>query len=261
MTDAQILVAEEPKRIVLVDDDDLFRESLGLNLAERGYEIIDFSDGQSALSYLERDPRPDAVLLDWRMPGLDGLGVLRGMRERAITTPVIFLTMLSDEVYEEAALRWGAVDFIDKSRRLSIILQRLRLIAGGGKAAEAETESAPATVRRGQLELRAGINRAYWKGELVDLTLTEFQIVMLLVGHVDSDVSYRQIYDVARGKGFIAGYGPEGYRANVRSFIKRIRKKFRTIDGEFAHIQNYAGFGYMWIDNPGDGEQADAWEA
>src|SRR3546814_3559009 len=64
-----------------------------------------------------------AVLLDWRMPGLDGLAVLRRMRECRIQTPVIFLTVLSDEIYEEAALKWGAVDFIDKSRRLPIILR------------------------------------------------------------------------------------------------------------------------------------------
>src|SRR3546814_9235009 len=100
---------------------------------------------------------------DWRMPGIDGLEVLRRMRERGVGMPVIFLTVLSDQIYEEAALRRGAVDFIDKSRSLSIILQRLRLITEGNKrvgAAEAGEEQ-QTVLRRGRLELRLEIGRAH----------------------------------------------------------------------------------------------------
>ena len=60
------------------------------------------------------------------------------------------------------------------------------------------------------------------------------------------DISYRDIYDLVHGKGFVAGYGPAGYRANVRAFIKRIRQKFRAVDGTFDLIDNYPGFGYRW---------------
>ena len=88
--------------------------------------------------------------------------------------------------------------------------------------------------------------RYVWNGEQIDLTLTEFAIVLFLVTQQGGDVSYRQIYDIVRGKDFVAGYGPDGYRANVRSFIKRIRKKFREIDDTFDHIENYPGFGYRW---------------
>ena len=70
------------------------------------------------------------------------------------------------------------------------------------------------------------------------------------------DVSYRQIYDIVRGKDFVAGYGPDGYRANVRSFIKRIRKKFRDVDDSFDGIENYPGFGYRWHDQSGKGGSA-----
>jgi two-component system response regulator ChvI len=244
----------EYTRIVIVDDDDLFRESLGLNLAEEGFEVVDFSSGESALEYFQSGESADAVLLDWRMPGIDGLGVLQALREARIEIPVIFLTVLSDEIYEEAALKWGAVDFIDKSRRLSIILQRLKLItegpkAGGGDAAGRDQP----IVNQGPLELRCDIRRAFWKERQVDLTLTEFAIVHYMVLRPGADVTYRQIYDLVRGKDFIAGYGPDGYRSNVRSFIKRIRKKFREVDSEFDHIENYPGFGYRWRDS-GDGE-------
>ena len=102
-------------------------------------------------------------------------------------------------------------------------------------------------MRLGELELRFDINRASWRDRELDLTLTEFKIVALLALRPGEDVGYREIYDLVHGKDFVAGYGAEGYRANVRTFIKRIRKKFRDVDGEFDHIHNYAGFGYRWI--------------
>ena len=251
---------QEPQaaRVVIVDDDDLFRESLGLNLAEEGYDVVDFPDGESVLTFFDEGNSADAVLLDWRMPGLDGLGVLRRLRETRVETPVIFLTMLSDEIYEEAALKWGAVDFIDKSRRLQIILGRLKLITDGAKSmAGTGTNSAgevdaAGNIRRGPLELKLGIHRAYWKEGQIDLTLSEFAIIRYMVTQSGRDVTYRQIYDIVRGKDFVAGFGEEGYRANVRSFIKRIRKKFRDVDEDFDRIDNYPGFGYRWRDEPGE---------
>ena len=250
-------------RIVIVDDDDLFRESLGLNLAEHGFEVVDFSGGQPALDYLLAGNGADAVLLDWHMPGLDGPAVLRRLRESEVHVPVVFLTMLSDEIYEENALKWGAVDFIDKARRLPIILGRLRLITEGakpipvsaGQAASAAAEAPGSVLRRGSLELRQDIHRAYWRGTQVDLTLSELGIVRFMAFQAVGDVTYRQIYDVVRGKDFAAGYGSEGFRANVRSFIKRIRKKFREADPEFEAIDNYPGFGYRWCDDA-DGEKS-----
>jgi two-component system response regulator ChvI len=246
------VLESEYKRIAIVDDDDLFRESLGLNLAEEGYEVVDFADGESALEYFQSGETADVVLLDWRMPGIDGLGVLQALREARIDTPIVFLTMLGEEIYEEAALKWGAVDFIDKSRRLSIILKRIKLITDGPKVQGGDAEGPDAAMlRNGPLELRNDIKRAFWRSSQVDLTLTEFAIVHFLVARPGADVTYRQIYDLVRGKDFIAGYGPDGFRSNVRSFIKRIRKKFREVDPEFDHIENYPGFGYRWRDEGG----------
>jgi two-component system response regulator ChvI len=154
--------------------------------------------------------------------------------------------VLSDDVYEEAALEGGAVDFIDKSRRLPIILKRLELIAGGTPPAVDRDPLQANSIRLGHLELRFNTDRALWNGRLVDLTLTEFKIVALLAEKAGRDVSYREIYDVVHGKDFVSGHGDEGYRANVRTFIKRIRKKFRDGDPSFDQIENYAGFGYCW---------------
>jgi two-component system response regulator ChvI len=231
-------------RLLLVDDDALFRESLGQNLLDEGYVVEAAEGGEPALAYLAKEGGEiDAVLLDWRMPGLDGLAVLRLMRERGHTMPVLFLTALTDNVYEEAALALGAVDFISKSRSLSVILQRLSLIVEGRKRF-ANAGSDP--LIRGKLELRPPIGRAFWDGHRVELTLTEFTILQTLAETPKRDFSYREIYDIVRGKGFIAGWGEEGYRVNVRSFIKRIRQKFRTIDENFDCIRNYSGYGYYW---------------
>jgi two-component system response regulator ChvI len=232
--------------LLLVDDDDLFRESLGLNLIDEGYEVTSFATGREALTYLNRGGDGDVMLLDWRMPNLTGLDVLRRMRAVGIAIPVIFLTVLSDDVYEEAALEGGAVDFIDKSRRLPILLKRLQLITEGGRPTAESAPPRAMSLRLGRLVLRFDTNRAWWAGRAVDLTLTEFKILTLLAEKSGQDIGYREIYDLVHGKDFIAGHGAEGYRANVRTFIKRIRKKFRDVDPSFEHIENYAGFGYRW---------------
>lgn len=234
-------------RMLLIDDDDEFRESLSLNLMDEGFAVTTFANGPSALEHVAAGESADVILLDWRMPGMNGLEVLRELRQRGIVTPVIFLTVLSDDIYEEAALAGGAVDFIDKSRRLSILVRRIELIAEGQRPLpSASQQQPPPQVRLGALELRFDINRAFWKGSAIDLTLTEFRMVSQLALKPGEDVSYRELYDLVHGKDFIAGCGSDGYRTNVRTFIKRIRKKFRSVDDGFGCIENYASHGYRW---------------
>lgn len=88
--------------------------------------------------------------------------------------------------------------------------------------------------------------RAYWGGLEVPLTSGEFAIVEILASQRGREVSYRDIYDVVRGPGFAAGAGRDGYRVNVRAFMKRIRQKFRGVDPQFDAIDTYPGQGYGW---------------
>src|SRR5260370_8634764 len=120
--------ANRAVRVAVVDDDDDFRRALSFHLSDQGIEAIACSGGRAAVELLGSEP-VDVILLDWRMPDMNGLEVLRELRQRGTTTPVIFLTGLADEVFEEAALAGGAVDFIDKSRRLSILVRRIELIS------------------------------------------------------------------------------------------------------------------------------------
>jgi two-component system response regulator ChvI len=239
-------------RVVLVDDDELFRESLEQNLRDGGYAVRAFERGEPALTFFEGGGEADVVLLDWKMPEMNGIEVLRRLRQINQDVPVIFLTVLSDQIYEEAALLSGAVDFVEKSRSFTILLKRMDLILGGlkagqGGAAPANQAVDGATVLSvGSLELNLDSNRAFWRQGQVELTLTEFEIVRFLASRAGQDIRYREIYDLVHGRGFVAGEGPEGYRANVRTFIKRIRQKFRVIDDGFEQIENYPGFGYRW---------------
>ncbi len=246
-----------PVHVLIVDDDALLRESLEQNLIDAGFRVSGFSNGPAVLSHLEgaapADPgHGDLILLDWKMPEMNGIEVLKQLRAREIDVPVVFLTVLSDQIYEEAALLGGAVDFVEKSRSFAILRRRIELILDRQDPPEDRgTNGAGGELAVGALQLDPPSSRALWRGERVDLTLTEFKIVHHLAAHAGTDIRYREIYDLVHGAGFIAGAGDDGYRSNVRTFIKRIRQKFRDVDPDFAAIETYTGFGYRWATRTG----------
>jgi len=235
--------------VTVVDDDELFLESVSTNLADAGYRTDSFLGGAEAIRYLCGGPAADLVLLDWKMPGISGIEVMQRLRAEKIDIPIIFLTVLSDQIYEEAGLLGGAVDFVEKSRSFAILLKRIELILGGSKKRWQAGQSRDGQAHDG-LTLRYDSRRVLWHEANVALTLTEFNIVAYLTEHADRDVSYREIYDIVHGEGFVAGDGEIGFRTNVRAFIKRIRQKFRDVDPQFSQIKNYPGFGYRWLDGP-----------
>ena len=89
-------------------------------------------------------------------------------------------------------------------------------------------------------------SRGFWNGTDLDLTAGEYRIIELLASRPGQYFTYRAIYDRLRHEGFVSGRGPNGYRVNVRSAIKRIRNKFRAFDPTFQEIENHTGFGYRW---------------
>jgi two-component system, OmpR family, response regulator ChvI len=237
--------------IVLVDDDNLYREALSADLADRGFAVSCFADGPSFLAALDSGIAAEAVLLDWFLPQESGLELLGALRERGIDLPVIFLTGYSVPERELQALHQGAVDFVDKARGVDVVARRLRVIVEG--RARPAAESAPPAERHGELALHPSTLRALWRERDVGLTVTEYRIVSLLVAHEGEVLTYRALYDAAHYEGFVAGSGERGYHTNVRSMVKRIRRKFIAVDAEFSEIENKAHAGYRWRAGPGEG--------
>jgi two-component system response regulator ChvI len=234
--------AAQSCRIVIVDDDEDYRFALSMHLASEGFDVVEYSSGRSAIEMIATDGTVKVILLDLRMPDMNGLEVLCELRRRATMTPVIFLTGFADETLEEAALAAGAADFIPKSRGLAVLERRIEL------ALESRRPSTrPPLFRVTQLNLRFDISRAFWRGREIDLTLTEFRMVSKLALKAGQEVTYRELYDLVHGTGFVTGYNGAGHFTNMRTFIKRIRRKFQAVDSSFSCIKTREGYGYCWI--------------
>jgi two-component system response regulator ChvI len=238
---------ETDTQILFVEDDDFFREITTQNLRDSGFRVIGFDRGVNALKYFRDGGKAQLALLDWKLPTISGMELFRLLRQENIEIPTIFLTSLSGSVYEETALKNGAADFIDKTRSFTILLSRINSALNSSNGTARTAPPQPTLLHIGSLELDTASNRAFWKGQLINLTLAEFRIVHQMSTNADRDMSHRKIYDTVRGEGFIAGDGADGYRSNVRTFIKRIRQKFCEVDPEFNRIATYSGFGYRWL--------------
>ena len=234
-------------RVLLVDDDELYLETMMAELEERGFATRGYLDGPSLFKELDRASEADALLLDWTLPSMSGIDVLAAVRDRGIDVPVAFLTGRALVDYEHIALDRGAVDFIDKMRGADIIAQRLaRMVTGNRRRAPAAAPEPEAPFVCGPLSLWRRNPRIQWRGANVGLTITEYKIISLLVADAGKPITYRAIYDTMHYAGFMAGFGADGYLVNVRSAMKRIRKKFLAPDPAFAEIENFAGVGYCW---------------
>ncbi|MPZ33961.1 MAG: response regulator [Rhodospirillales bacterium] len=234
-----------PIQVALVDDDDLYRETVAADLADRGFAVSGFADGRSFFDALHNGLEAHVVLLDWSLQEGSGLDLLNTLREGGRQVPVVFLTGVSLAERELQAFNGGAVDFIDKLRGIDVLAQRLRLIVEGERARPAD--AAPTPLRYGNLTLLPGTARAQWCRQDVGLTVTEYKIVAFLASLEGEPASYRAIYDVAHYSGFVAGTGERGYQTNVRSLMKRIRGKFLSVDPGFSQIVNWPYLGYSWL--------------
>ena len=237
-------------RILLVEDDEYYREAVAADLTDRGLVVHVFADATSLLDSLDSAAEADVIILDWKLPKTSGIDLLGQLRRQGVNLPVVFLTGLASTVHETLAFERGAIDFIDKTRGVDVLVSRLKRIVGSYKPIA--DRQADKFIACGKLVLKPEIRRAYWNGVDVGLTIGEYKIVHLLATSAGRYRTYRAIYDRLTYEGFIAGVGNTGYRTNVRSVIKRIRNKFRACDPAFVEIVNYTAFGYCWGSPAGD---------
>ncbi|HTG63509.1 MAG TPA: response regulator transcription factor [Sphingomicrobium sp.] len=231
--------------IALVDDDRNILTSVSIALQAEGFLTRVYTDGQAALKAFADNP-PDLGVFDIKMPRMDGMELLRRVRETS-TMPVIFLTSKDDELDEALGLAMGADDYISKpfSQRLLIariraLLRRQDLARGAGAAtSEPGDEDAP-LIERGRLVMDPARHKVLWDGKDVTLTVTEFLILEALAQRPGVVKSRNQLLDIA--------YQDDVYvdDRTIDSHIKRIRRKFRTVDSEFDAIETLYGVGYKF---------------
>ncbi|WP_366556629.1 response regulator transcription factor [Aquibaculum sediminis] len=233
----------EPQRydIALVDDDRNILTSVSMALEAEGFRVRTYTDGTEALRGLRSHPA-DLAVLDIKMPRMDGMELLQRLRENS-NMPVIFLTSKDEEIDEVLGLRMGADDYITKPFSQRLLVERIRSLLRRERAAREELDpEREAPIRRGELMLDPARHLCTWKGGPVNLTVTEFLILRALAqrpGHVKNR---DQLMDAAYGEHIYVD------DRTIDSHIKRLRKKFKVVDDDFAQIETLYGVGYRYRD-------------
>src|SRR6478672_3726384 len=220
--------------IALVDDDRNILTSVSIALHQEGFVTRVYSDGTTALKALADNP-PELGVFDIKMPGMDGMELLRRLREFS-AIPVIFLTSKDDELDEALGLAMGADDYISKPFSQRLLIARIRALLrrqelARGEASSASTEPEPPLLERGRLVMDPARHKVRWDGKDVSLTVTEFLILVALAQRPGVVKTRNQLLDVA--------YSDDVYvdDRTIDSHIKRIRRKFRSVDPDFDAVE------------------------
>ena len=229
--------------IALVDDDRNILTSVSIALQQEGFVTRVYSDPVAALKAINDNP-PDLGVFDIKMPSLDGMELLRRVREFS-SMPVIFLTSKDDELDEALGLAMGADDYIAKPFSQRLLIARIRAILRRqdlerGEATATASEAEPAALERGRLMMDAARHKVRWDAKDVSLTVTEFLILEALAQRPGVVKTRNQLLDVA--------YSDDVYvdDRTIDSHIKRIRRKFRAVSPEFDAIETLYGVGYRF---------------
>ncbi len=225
--------------IALVDDDRNILTSVSMVLEAEGYKVHCYADGAEAWQDLSSNP-VDLAVLDIKMPRMDGMELLQRLRKNS-SIPVIFLTSKDDEVDELQGLRMGADDYIKKPFSQKLLIERIRALLR--RTERGQESDASTMIIRGNLVLDSSRHLCTWKGENVALTVTEFLLLKAMAqrpGHVKNR---DQLIDAAYGESIYVD------DRTIDSHIKRLRKKFRDIDQDFAQIETLYGVGYRYREN------------
>jgi two-component system response regulator ChvI len=235
-------------KITLVDDDENIVASVSLALESHGHTVKAYFDGASGLAALESDP-PDMAILDVKMPRMDGMEVLRRLRQTS-STPVIILTSKDEEIDEILGFNLGADDYIHKPFSQRLLIERVKAVLrrAGADAADRSSAAGPANsaaaaaraIRRGKLTLDPERHDCLWNDRPVKLTVTEFLLLQALAQRPGFVKSRDNLMDAA--------YEDQVYvdDRTIDSHIKRMRKKFRQVDPEFDAIETLYGVGYRY---------------
>jgi two-component system response regulator ChvI len=225
--------------IALVDDDKNILASVSMLLEQEGYHVRTFTDGAAALTALTTTI-PDLAVLDIKMPRMDGLELLRRLRQANEALPVIFLTSKDEEIDELMGLNAGADDYIRKPFSQRLLLERVRAVLRRADAKPAGDAAKNEALVRGKLSLDPQRHECTWDGKPVRLTVTEFLILQALAQRPGFVKSRDSLMDAA--------YDDQVYvdDRTIDSHIKRLRKKFKVVADDFDAIETLYGVGYRY---------------
>jgi DNA-binding response OmpR family regulator len=225
-----------PLKVLVVDDEPPIRKLLRTGLGMEGYETIDAPNAKAALELLADEP--DLVILDLGLPDMQGLDLLRKIRELKEYVPVVVLSSRGDEVIKVQALDLGADDYVTKPfsprelvARVRSVLRRVDAAGGGGDV-----------LRRGDLVIDQARMQVWRDGTLIDLTPTEFQLVAALARKPGRILTRAQLLDAVRG-GEV-----EAFDRAIDTHIKNIRRKIEPDSRRPRYVLTVYGMGYKFAE-------------
>ena len=226
-----------PLKILVIDDEPPIRKLLRMGLSTQGYDILDAPNGKTALSLL--DSKPDLVILDLGLPDIQGHDLLRMIRARDDSVPIVVLSSRGDEAGKVQALDLGADDYITKPFSQRLLLARIRAVLRRASHEDMDP-TGPNIVRQGELLMDPDRHLCSWKGKEVRLTVTEFLILQALAARPGMVKNRDQLMDAAYGESVFLD------DRTIDSHIKRLRRKIKAQDSSFDHIETLYGIGYKY---------------
>src|SRR5689334_8250827 len=220
-------------RLLVVDDEPNIRELLSASLRYAGFEVATAADGQQALALAESF-RPDLLVLDVMMPGLDGFGVVRRLRQNGRHTPVLFLTARDAAEDKVSGLTLGGDDYVTKPFSLDEVLARIRAVLRRSAGAQRVAEAPRLTFA--DIELDDESHEVIKAGKVVSLSPTEFKLLRYLMANAGRVLSKAQILD------HVWNYDFNGEANVVESYISYLRRKIDTTEPRL--LQTIRGVGY-----------------
>jgi DNA-binding response OmpR family regulator len=232
---------EEPRRVLIVEDDTELAELLSLHLREDGFAAERAASGPEGLRKA-REGGFVLVILDIMLPGANGIEVCRRLREGERHVPVLMLTAKSEETDKVVGLEVGADDYVTKPfgirelmARVRALTRRYREMDGSG-----EEDGEGEVLEYGPLRVDIGRRRVTLRGRRVDLTAKEFELLVLLARHPEQAFSRDRLLDR------VWGYSHAGYGHTVNSHINRLRSKIEEDHSQPRFVRTVWGYGYRF---------------
>jgi DNA-binding response OmpR family regulator len=235
-----------PSTILVAEDQADIRELLVLNLRGAGYEVRAVADGLAALQCQIEQPS-ELLILDLMMPGKDGLEVCKALRARGSATPILMLTAKSTELDRVLGLELGADDYLTKPFSLAELLARVKALLRRAELLRAAQSSAHEQVQRlrnGELEILPVKRQVKRRGEALEFTALEFDLLLHFASHPGHVFSRSQLLNA------VWGYTHDGYEHTVTTHINRLRAKLEADPLRPEMILTVRGAGYKMREAP-----------